>query len=348
MNAIEIEHLHKAYGSISVLRDLSLSIRQGEVYALMGAHGTGKSTLIHILLGFLKPSRGKVRILGMRDLDAARQRIGYIPERMNYHTRYSAREYLHFLGRFSDMSGSTLRRRVEEQLRRVGLLDVADRQLAAFSKGMLQRFGVAQALLSDPELILMDDPLSVLDTADQRELIDLLAEVRKHGYTILVCSHCVPFLVHFCDRIGVLAGGHLVDEADVGHLRTTSTSVKIRVDLLPPVVRIQLTNLSEAVECATHTITLRPNTQQLQAQVLRILLDGGVSILSLEPLEHPLEHFYLQAAGRVATPPPAPVPMVHDAPGDASDEQARYDAEYPGDDPLLNSLLLNMRDKEHR
>lgn len=350
MDVIDIEHLYKAYGSLSVLRNLSLQVKQGEIYALLGAHGVGKSTLLHILLGFLKPSSGKVQVLGTPDLDIARQQIGYIPERMSYHMRYSAREYLSFLGRFSDLHGRVLRVQVDEQLRRVGLYDAADQAVSSFSKSMLQRLGIAQALLVDPALLLIDEPLSVLDTAEQRHVTDLLSEVRDQGCTILICSHYVPGLIHLCDRLGVLAGGYIVDEADVQKVRTTSSRVKIQVDHLPPMLCSQLTAISGAIECTNYTIILCPNTQELQAHVLRMLLDAKISILSLEPLEHPLEHFYLQAIKRVLPMPRRTrVDRTENVGEQELDAQDAAIPEYQDtDDPLLNSLLLDTQNKEYR
>lgn len=342
MDAIEIEHLRKSYGSFAVLRDLSLRIAEGETYGLLGAHGSGKSTFIHVLLGFLKPSGGKIRLLGMSNLDAARQRMGYLPEHASYHLRYSAREYLSFLGRFSDLSGSTLRTRIDEQLRRVGLIQVADRSLSTFSRGMLQRFGVAQALLANPSLLLIDEPLYALDTSEQREMIEMLAEVRAHGYSMLICTSYTHMMADLCDRIGVLAEGRIADETDRKQLQVSSSSIHIQVVQLPPELRAPLSGLSAAVECSDSTITLRPNSHQLQSRVLRLLLDAGVTILSLEPLDHPLERFYLQAVQQQAAP--LSLEQIQERSFSnmpAGDEHHTHDA-------LLDTLLLGHGQQDHK
>jgi len=307
MHAIEIEGLGKSYGDLQVLRGLNLHVVEGEVYGLLGANGTGKSTLLHLLLGFLRPSAGTIALLGARDLDAARARVGYLPERLRYHTRYSAREYLRFLGQFSDMGGAALRRRVDEELEHVGLADAADRLLATFSKGMLQRLGIAQILLADPALLLIDEPTSGLDPSGQRDMLDLLAGLRAQRRTILLTTHFLAEIEQVCDRVGVLAGGRISAEANVRDLRGPGASVSVLVEHLQPEQAAQLRRISPAVRCSDREIVLTPNSQELQAMVLRKLLDMEVPIMAVQPQSRPLEQFYVQAVrGDMAPPDDAP------------------------------------------
>jgi ABC-2 type transport system ATP-binding protein len=295
MHIIEVENLSKSYDDLSVLQGLTLRVARGEVYGLLGPNGSGKSTLLHLLLGFLQPSGGRLRVLGKTNLEKIRGRIGYLPERMRYHLNYSAREYLRFLGQFNDMREARLRTRIDEELERVGLSAVANRRLKTFSKGMLQRLGIAQALLDQPELLLIDEPTSGLDPAGQQEVLELLSEVRARGQTILLCTHYLDEIEYLCDRVGILAGGQIATESDVAQLQGPGTSIAIRVDRLAPELQERLNRISPAVRCENHTIVLRPNNQPLQAAVLRVLLDEGIAILTLEPLERPLERLYLQA-----------------------------------------------------
>jgi ABC-2 type transport system ATP-binding protein len=330
MNVIEIDHLYKSYGSLSILHDLSLRVAEGEVYGLVGGHGSGKSTLLHLLLGFLKPSAGALRVLGTSDLDMARQRVGYMPERMHYHLRFTAREYLRFLGQFSDLHGKWLRRRVDEQLRQVELEHMGDRKLSTFSKGMLQRLGVAQALLANPEVLLLDEPLGALDATDQRDLIDILTDLRTQGHTILVGSHYTDALAQLCDRIGILTEGTLVTETHIRALRQPGGSVRIQVDRLTPGMSLHLSRLAPNISCSEQRITIQHNTPEIQARVLRTLLDANIAVLALEPLEHPLEQFYLHA--------------IHHA-EPTSDTPERHTPREPDEhDPLLDSLLLGEAD----
>jgi ABC-2 type transport system ATP-binding protein len=265
--------------------------------------------LLYLLLGFLRPSSGSLRVLGSSNPDRVRAQIGYIPERQRYHTRFSAREYLRFIGEFSGMSGPSLASRVEQELRTVGLVDDADRTMATFSKGMLQRVGVAQALLSDPALLLIDEPTSGLDPGGQREVLDLLAALRDRGHTVFLCTHYLHEIEHLCDRVGVLTNGKVVTEAYVRDLRTPGSSALIEVDAISAELRGSLEMLGRGVSCDLRTVRIRQNTPQLQAMVLRRLLDAGVAIIALEPLESPLEQLYTRAV-RASSSLPLPEPST--------------------------------------
>ncbi|WP_238613394.1 ABC transporter ATP-binding protein [Candidatus Oscillochloris fontis] len=292
---IEIDDLSKSYGHHEVLRGLSLRVEAGEVYGLLGPNGAGKSTLLHLLLGFLKPTAGHVRVLGSSNLERMRAQIGYIPERQRYHTRYTAREYLRFMGEMNGLYGSALSNRLDELIILVDLEADANRMLSTFSKGMLQRLGVAQALLGDPNLLLIDEPTSGLDPVGQRAVLDLLASLRDRGHTVFLCTHYLHEIEYLCDRVGVLARGQIAAEAWVHDLRIPSSNVMIEVDRLEPELRTQLQTLSMGITCEPRIIQIRQNTPQLQTEVLQLLINAGVAILSLAPLESPLEQFYSQA-----------------------------------------------------
>ncbi|EFO79386.1 ABC transporter related protein [Oscillochloris trichoides DG-6] len=341
---IEIEDLSKSYGHHDVLRGLSLRVAAGEVYGLLGPNGAGKSTLLHLLLGFLKPNAGRVQVFGSSNLEAMRAQIGYIPERQRYHTRYTAREYLHFMGEMSGLYGSELSNRVEELIVLVDLEADANRMLNTFSKGMLQRLGVAQALLGDPSLLLIDEPTSGLDPSGQRGVLDLLASLRDRGHTVFLCTHYLHEIEYLCDRVGVLARGQIAAEARVHDLRMPSSNVMIEVNLLEPELRNQLQALSMGITCEPRMIQIRQNTPQLQTEVLQILINAGVAILALEPLESPLEQFYTQAVqsvtpAQVAQRPKKEKPVFVATPADLAPPK-RPVTRPPGEgETLLNELL---------
>lgn len=352
-DVIEIVDLHKSYGDLPVLQGLSLRVGAGEAFGLLGPNGSGKSTLIHLMLGFLRPNRGRISLLGSANLERTRPRVGYIPERQRYHTRYTAREYLRFLGQFSGLDGGALRDRVDNELETVGLAEAADRGLGTFSKGMLQRLGVAQALLMDPDLLLIDEPTSGLDPAGQREVLELLNQVRVRGHTVFLCTHYLHEVELLCDRVGVLAGGRIATETTVANLRGAPSSVRIQVSGLPPETRAQLEALSGGVRCDGQSVRISHNTPALQEAALRCLLDAGVMIMALEPLESPLERLYLQAVRSAAAPPPPPQ-LPEPAPDDEAPQlpapalwsAALPPAQQPGAEPrrgqgdtLLNELL---------
>jgi ABC-2 type transport system ATP-binding protein len=329
-----------------VLRGLDLHVPAGQVYGLLGPNGAGKSTLIHLLLGFLRPAQGTIAIFGQPDLELARGRIGYLPERLRYHLRYSGREYLRYLGQFSDMREPELGRRVEQELGAVGLLDAADRRLATYSKGMLQRLGIAQALLSDPDILLIDEPTSGLDPSGQREMLGLLAELRSREHTIFLTTHQLDEIEQLCDTVGVLYGGKLAAEMDVQSLRVPSSKAVITVGQLSPDVVAHLHQIAPAVRCIGREVVLQPNSPALQARVLRALLDANAPIIALAPQGRPLEEIYM----RIVRGEPAglaPVEAPHD-PFMPPSLPAPQDTSPPGrpatGDTLLRELLRQDQD----
>lgn len=342
-DVIEIEGLHKTYGNLPVLRGLNLRVGAGEVFGLLGSNGSGKSTLIHLMMGFLRPNSGRLRLFGAHP-EQARARIGYVPERLRYHTRYSAREYLRFLGEFSGLRGIALRERVDRELEVVGLQEAAERILGTFSKGMLQRLGVAQALLTDPDLLLIDEPTSGLDPAGQREVLDLLAAVRDRGHTVFLCTHYLHEVEILCDRVGVLAGGRISAEAAVRDLRAVAEQVRIQVPTLTLEQRRQIESLGPGVRCDPQSIRLNSNTPALQMAVLRALLDHDVPVLALEPLENPLERLYKQAVQVPSSDTPI-MPLITSMPV-ASAVVPPPDYQRGGGDTLLNELLGRNRSSE--
>jgi ABC-2 type transport system ATP-binding protein len=311
MDIIELDKVYKSYDGIPVLRGVTLRVPQGIVYGVLGPHGAGKTTLISIMIGFLRPDRGVVRIFGSDNLQQADGHVGYVPERLRYHARYTVREYLWYLGRFSGLSGAVLRQRVNAEIGAFDLTGVADQPMSALSRGMLQRVGLAQALLSEPDLLLIDEPTAGLDPEGQRDIIEMLAAVRQRGPTILMTTHFLDEADLLCDRIGILHGGRIVAEAETHTLHKPASSILITVADLPPATESALTALSPAVQCNRREITLAPNTPELQAQVLRLLLDHGITIFTLAPRRHPIEEFYLETVrgdakrdGSSDAPPP--------------------------------------------
>src|SRR6266511_2953974 len=270
MAAIEATDIHKRFGPLAVLQGLTLRVERGEVYGLLGPNGAGKSTLIHLLLGFLRPDHGRLTLLDTAPT-AARSRLGYLPERLNYYAYCTAREYLADMGAFSGLRGPALAQRCRVLLQQVGLAAAVDRRIGGFSKGMLQRLGIAQALIHDPELLLIDEPTSGLDPAGQHELIELLSALRLQGHTILLCSHQLAEVEALCDRVGILRGGRRAAEARVAELCA-----------LGPAVAVDGREIHIGGEDA------------LQQRVLRALLDAGIGIAELRPSGAGLVDLYLK------------------------------------------------------
>jgi ABC-2 type transport system ATP-binding protein len=205
-------HFHPSRKVIAV-KDLTLRIEPGEVYGLLGPNGSGKSTTLKIILGLVSPTRGRTEIFG-RDsrLVESREAVGFLPENPYFYKFLTGTETLRFFGRLCGMTGTTLKSRVNELLDLVGLNKARDRRLGTYSKGMLQRIGLAQALIHDPRLVVLDEPTAGVDPAGSREIRDLIMDLKRRGITVLLSSHLLAQAQEICDRIGILAEGVLVRE----------------------------------------------------------------------------------------------------------------------------------------
>ena len=208
--------LHPTRGIVAV-KGLNLRIEPGEVYGLLGPNGSGKSTTLKIILGLVSPTRGRTEIFG-RDsrLVESREAVGFLPENPYFYKYLTGEETLRFFGRLSGLRGARLRERVNELLDLVGLSKARKRRLGTYSKGMLQRIGLAQALIHDPRLVVLDEPTAGVDPAGSREIRDLILDLKSRGITVLLSSHLLAQAQEICDRVGILAGGMLVRE---GHLQ---------------------------------------------------------------------------------------------------------------------------------
>jgi len=203
--------------SIIAVKDLNLRIEPGEVYGLLGPNGSGKSTTLKIILGLVSPTRGGTEIFG-RDsrLVESREAVGFLPENPYFYKYLTGNETLRFFGRLSGLRGVALKNRINELLDLVGLSKARNRRLGTYSKGMLQRIGLAQALIHDPKLVVLDEPTAGVDPAGSRDIRDLILDLKRRGITVLLSSHLLAQAQEICDRVGILADGVLVRE---GHLQ---------------------------------------------------------------------------------------------------------------------------------
>ena len=217
--AIRITHVTKVYPTpfrrrvTMALRDLNLEIAPGEVYGLLGPNGSGKSTTLKIILGLISPTRGSVTIFGRdNSVVAARREIGFLPENAYFHKFLTGAETLRFHAKLSGLRGSETAARINELLAKVGLTDARDARLSTYSKGMLQRIGLAQALIHNPKLLVLDEPTAGVDPAGSRDIQDMIASLKNHGTTVLLSSHLLTQVQEVCDRVGILHRGRLLRE----------------------------------------------------------------------------------------------------------------------------------------
>jgi ABC-2 type transport system ATP-binding protein len=205
--------------SIVAVRDLNLRVEAGEVYGLLGPNGSGKSTTLKIILGLISPTRGRTEIFRHNSsLVESREAVGFLPENPYFYKYLTGAETLRFFGRLCGLGGAQLKNRVAELLELVGLTNARDRRLGTYSKGMLQRIGLAQALINGPKLVVLDEPTAGVDPAGSREIRNLIVDLKRRGITVLLSSHLLAQVQEICDRIGILAKGVLVREGRLEEL----------------------------------------------------------------------------------------------------------------------------------
>ncbi len=235
-NVIEIRNLSKVYRDfwgrpkVRALNALSLDIKKGEVFGLLGPNGSGKTTTLKLLLGLLFPTEGEVKILGKSAADVSKnERIGYLPEESYLYRFLNAYETLDFYGRLFNMTAAQRKERSEKLLDLVKLAPQSRRrQLKEYSKGMTRRIGVAQALINDPDLVMLDEPTSGLDPLGNRDMKDLILDLKAQGKTVLMCSHLLADVQDVCDRIAILYGGELKVMGRVDELLKAQDETQIR------------------------------------------------------------------------------------------------------------------------
>jgi ABC-2 type transport system ATP-binding protein len=224
---IHVKALTKRYSATLALDRLSLEIPTGTVFGLLGPNGAGKTTLLRVIMGLVFPDAGEVDRGGLTSA-----RIGYLPERAFFPPRFSVRDYLITLGRLAGLQGNVLRQRVDQLLQELGLDDTAGRRLGACSRGMLQRLGLAQALVGDPPLLLLDEPALGLDPAGQRFMREQITALHQAGKTVLLSSHHLDEVTRICTHVAVLGKGCLLRSSALDNILTPRTRVIIATDPL--------------------------------------------------------------------------------------------------------------------
>ena len=239
--AIAIRHLTKVFPipfkreRVVAVRDLSLEVAPGQVYGLLGPNGSGKSTTMKIVLGLVSPSAGGTEIFGRSSQSVdSHEEVGFLPENPYFYKYLTGTETLRFYGKLCGLSGSVLRDKTAELLALVGLESARDRRLGGYSKGMLQRIGLAQALIQDPRLLVLDEPTAGVDPRGSAEIRDLIVGCKDRGITVLLCSHLLGQVQEICDRIGILDRGVLVREGKLEDLISIEDQTEMIFKDAPP------------------------------------------------------------------------------------------------------------------
>lgn len=229
--AIDLRNVTKIYGGrINALRGVEMHVRRGEVFGLLGANGAGKSTLVKIMMTVVHPTRAEGTVLG-RPIGnkATLARVGYLPENHRFPRYLTARQTLEFFGALARVDFATARRRAIELLETVRMTEWADRKVSTYSKGMMQRIGLAQALMNDPELILLDEPTDGVDPVGRREILEVLGQLRQRGKTVFINSHALSELETICDRVAILSKGQVAMQGRVDELTIAKQRYEIDV-----------------------------------------------------------------------------------------------------------------------
>ena len=308
MDAIVVDRLTKTYKPVwpwlketTVLSDVSLSVGQGEIFGFLGHNGAGKTTTMKILLGLLGATGGRIELLGAPATDVAvHARIGYLPESPYFYDYLTAEEFLCFFGRLAGLSRETVRQRTPQLLERVGLTEARDRQLRKFSKGMLQRIGLAQAIIHDPELVILDEPMSGLDPIGRKEVRDLILSLRDQGKTIFFSTHIVSDVEMICDRVGILAKGKMLASGRIEDLVNEHEAQSVEVvcdgvvgDNLAAVKDKATRILQRGMRC----LIILPGQDYLE-EVLDALRHAGGKLVSVIPHKDSLEEIFLEQTNR--------------------------------------------------
>jgi len=258
--------------SIMAVRDLSLRVEPGQVYGLLGPNGSGKSTTLKIILGLVRPTRGKTEIFGRDSREVfSREAVGFLPESPFFPKYLTGTETLRYYGKLCGMRGAQLERRITELLELVGLTNAGDRHLRGYSKGMLQRIGLAQALVHEPRLITLDEPTTGLDPSGSREIQNLILELKKRGMTVLLSSHLLGQVQEVCDRVGILARGSLVREGRLDDLLGVENQTEVILENARPQLVEQIAILAR--ESGVPIVQQRRPRRTLEQLFLEVTAD---------------------------------------------------------------------------
>ena len=296
--AIETHALRKVFGDNVAVADLTLSVEQGEVFGFLGPNGAGKTTSIKMLLGLIAPTSGEGRLLGAALGDhRARQGVGFLPEHFRFHDWLTAREFLTLHADLYHMSREASQPRVEELLELVGLSAHAGQKLRQFSKGMLQRIGLAQALLNRPDVVILDEPTSGLDPVGRRLVRDIIKDLRQSGTTVFLNSHLLSEVEITCDRVAFIKHGEVLRVSPLKTLVEGELTVEVRARNLTPEIVAGLRRWSSNVRSDGESLSLTlPGEADLPA-VNRYLVEQGADVFALRPQSISLEDLFIQIVG---------------------------------------------------
>ena len=298
--AIETEGLRKEFGEKIAVADLTLQVGRGEIFGFLGPNGAGKTTSMKMLLGLTAPTGGDARLLGRPLGDReARAGVGFLPEHFRFHEWLKATEFLDLHGKLYGMDRGRREKVIPELLQLVGLADRAETKLSAFSKGMLQRIGLAQALLNDPQLVFLDEPTSGLDPLGRRLVRVIVSGLREEGTTVFLNSHLLSEIELTCDRVAFIRGGKILRVASLAELQEEAVRVQIRVGQPTPALLDELSRIGSDVsfEKGNGRIVLYLPDESHLPRLAAWLVGQGHTLYELSPQPLSLEERFIQIVG---------------------------------------------------
>ena len=294
---IKIEHLAKTFAlgffrkKVKAITDVNLEVNRGEIFGLLGPNGAGKTTTLKVLLGLLRPTAGKAELLGSAIGNVSvKKRLGYLPESPYFYEYLTGRELLRFTGQLFEIDSKTNSKRAGELIDRVGLNHAADRPLRRYSKGMLQRIGLAQALVNNPELVILDEPLTGLDPLGRKHVRELVASLREEGKTVVLSSHILSDVELLADRVAILVNGRTVDTGRLDRLVDAKViNTEILVQGAEPALIDAIGHLGHKVSRIGDQIQITIEGNTTIDTAIEIIRNNGGTILAINPRKESLE-----------------------------------------------------------
>ena len=276
------------------MQDLSLTVEPGEVFGFLGPNGAGKTTTVKILLGLVRPTAGEARIFGLPAVDPeARRLVGYLPENFRFQEWLTGRELLELHADLSDVPASDRARRIPEVLRLVGLEDRGDERIRTYSKGMMQRIGLAQAIVHNPRLLLLDEPTSALDPIGRREVRDLIRGLSARGMTVFLNSHLLSEVELVCDRVAIIDRGSVVQSGRLDDLVRSEPELSIAVEPLDNDLLMLLARFGRVLGHDAATVRLAVHETSVAAVIADVLPRSGYRVYGLAPVQRSLEDVFI-------------------------------------------------------
>jgi len=302
---IKTENLTKVFKvgfrgkGVAALKGLSLEVNEGEIFGFLGPNGAGKTTTIKILMGFIYPTSGKAWILDKEANDIeVKNHIGFLPEQPYFYDYLTSLEFLRFYGQLFGLERDDLRARMDNLLYLVGLEDASDTQLRKFSKGMLQRIGIAQALINWPALIVLDEPMSGLDPIGRKEIRDIILRLKDDGKTVFFSTHIIPDVEMICDRVGILMKGELVNVGRLDEIMDAKVKyVEINARNVSKEMLAHMEAMGFSIYETWENAAIRVSDENRVDVILQLIMDGKGRVVSVIPHRETLEEHFLKKIG---------------------------------------------------